>query len=607
MPPRILLGWCVLLVALLILSTGCRDRFECGILLDGTPTVCSGATEVCLCGERRCAETAPEQCPESGYAYVFPEKKDECVPPEQLLEPVISSNVAGTAALCPDQAPIPPRCGLRVSGQVTTCPGNLTCLCDLNLCASFERTDDCTTGWRRAVDGQCLDITSVDVNIRPGDSGLCPGALAPAPRIACGRPNLVGLIEDCPEDQTCICGTNRCAIADSNACPDTRFRYAPDSPDDPAECVAANDAAGERVEAGACSDFRASRIACGTSTTGPDCPDDGQRCVCDTGFCAESATDGACGTTGLQYVGSGECISETELATTIDEGLCAPDCGVLADDGRIVQCPFGDCICGDMSGQCAVNDASCPTGSAFVANDRCVTYTATVTNQLLVSGQVCPASPVDNLCGVPGPDGRLLTCAPSEACLCQTGEGRCARPETTCPNGRAFVPTNRCAPADGGDVTSSNGLLCPGAPQPPAVTCGELDSTGRIRACQGDEQCICRPAGGACATPEPTCPFGLANANDGTCVSLSSTDFTRPVAGDALCPPLSPAPIACGLDAETECGGLQCGCRTDGSGICVLPQASCPLGIAEAETLRCIRLDENLTPIDSGACAPGVP
>ena len=600
------MGACLLLLAVLC-TVGCRDRFECGILLDGTPTRCTGATEVCLCSERRCAETAPETCPISGYQYVFSERKnEECVPPEVLAGPVISGNVAGNAALCPDQASIPPRCGVRISGQVATCPGNQTCLCSLNLCASFERTEGCETGWRRAVDGTCLDIAQVDVNIRPGDSGLCPGADAPAPRVACGRPNLVGLIEDCPDDQTCICGTNRCAIADAAACPDTRFRYAPDAPDDPAECVPVDDANGERVEAGACADFRPDRIACGTEAAGPDCPDANQRCVCATGFCAEPVAAEMCPDTQLAYVGAGECVTATEQPTAIDDGLCAPQCGVLASDGRIVQCPFGTCVCGETAGQCTVDDATCPTGAAFVADNQCLTYTATAVAQVLSSGGLCPAVPEDRVCGVGTEDGRLAQCAADEACLCEGGVGRCARAEATCPNGRAFMPTNRCAPADGDGLTTVRGLLCEGAATPPPVTCGDLDPSGRVRACLPDEQCICRPTGGMCATAEPTCPFGFANANDGTCIALSTTDFTRPVGADALCPPRPPAALSCGLDAANECpGDLQCGCRGDATGVCVLAQAACPSGLAEAETLRCARIDENLQVINNGACAPG--
>lgn len=611
MQPRNVLGVCLLL-CLVVLSVGCRDRFECGIRIDGTVTRCTGNTEVCLCSQNRCARTDPEACPDSGYAYVFPEGNDEkCVPEEILEAPVIASEVVGDSALCPNQSAIPPRCGLRVSGEVAACPGNQTCLCDLNLCASFERTEDCPEGWRRAVDGVCLDVTTFNPNIRVGTDGLCPGATAPGPRISCGRPNEIGLVEECPDDQVCICGTNRCAIADAAACPATRFRYAPDAADDPAECVAVEDAEGERVDSGACADFRPARIPCGTATgtTSPDCPDPAQRCVCASGFCAEDPDEGQNCTTGLRFVGSGECVDDAELATTIDAGLCAPGCGVLGDDGRIVQCPFGSCVCGLGRGQCAVPDATCPTGSAFVETDSCVTYTAATPAQTLVSG-VCPANPVDEPCGVVDADGRLTRCPDAgEMCVCQNGDGRCARVEMTCPNDRAFVPTNRCAPADSAEVTTVVGVLCPGVPMPPGITCGELDGSGRIRTCAAEEQCICRPSGGTCAQTESACPFGLSNSNDGTCVALSTTDYTRPVSGDALCPPFAPTPVSCGVSIESECGAEpQCGCRTDGTGVCVVVQGACASGLAEAETLRCIRLDENLDVRSAGACpAPGGP
>ena len=589
--------------------SGCRDRFECGILLDGTATRCTGATEICLCGERRCAETDPDRCPESGYAYVFPENGERCVPEASLNEPVISGSVAGEAALCPDQASIPPRCGLLVSGQVATCPGNQTCLCDVNLCANFERTEDCPTGWRRAVDGTCLDLSTINPNLRPGDNGLCPGALTPAPRVSCGRPNEVGLVEDCPEDQTCICSTNRCAIADATACPDTRFRYAPDAADDPAECVSVDDASGERVTAGACADFRPSPIACGSAAApgGPDCPEADQSCICSAGLCAEISPVEAC-PTGLRFVGSGDCVNPADQPTAIDDGLCAPDCGVLGGDGRIVQCPFGACICSADAGRCSLADPTCPTGLAFVENNQCVMYSAETINQTLASGALCPANPVDAPCGVSAADGRLARCGPDETCVCDGSVGRCARLEPTCPAGRAFMPTNRCAPADGGAITTVNGVLCPGATPSPPVTCGTLDASGRVQGCQAGEQCICRPDGGACAVAEPACPFGLANAHDGTCVTLSETAFTRPVAADALCPPRAPTPIACGQSAQTECAGvLQCGCRADGTGVCVVEQASCVSGLAEAETLRCVPLSENLQPIETGICPPGGP
>ena len=607
---RIVLGGAFVLCALVLFSVGCRDRFECGIRLDGNVTRCTGNTQVCMCSERRCAEADPDACPESGYAYVFPEgDRNRCVPPDRLQAPVIAGNVSGDAALCPDQASIPPRCGLRVSGQVATCPGNQTCLCEVNLCATFERTDDCPTGWRRAVDGTCLDLTDIDPNVRVDNEGLCPGARAPDPRITCGRPNSLGVIENCPDDQTCICGTNRCAIADSAACPATRFRYAPDSVDAPAECVALPDSEGERVEAGACADFRPARIPCGTAAEGPDCPDANQRCVCATGFCAEAAAMGTCTETGLQYVGSAECLEPAEQATAIADGLCAPACGALGTDGRIVRCPFGTCICGAGTGQCAVADATCPTGSAFVANNACVTYTATTPAQPLAEGGLCPATPTDDACGRAGADGRLQTCGDNQVCVCQGGDGRCAQTEPTCPDRRAFVPTNRCAPADGGEVVSVDGLLCPGTPAPTAIPCGVLDESGRVRACQDGEQCVCRPAAGACARPESACPFGLAEAHSGACVSLSSTEYTRSVAADALCPPVAPTAVACSTAIATECAGSPCGCAPDGSGVCVQTQSACPSGFAETATLRCIRLDENREIVNTGSCpvSPGGP
>ena len=527
------------------------------------------------------------------------------MPPTAFESPVVSGNVTGPAALCPDQASIPPTCGVQVSGQVASCAGNQTCLCDLNLCATFERTDDCPTGWRRAVDGACLDLTDVNPNLRPSSDGLCPGARLPSPQIQCGRPNQVGLIEDCPEDQTCICGTNRCAIADATACPATRFRYAPEAPGADAECVAVDDANGERIIEGACTEFRPAPIACGTEETGPDCPDPNQRCVCATGLCAEAAPAPTCAQTGLRYVGSGECVAENQQPTVIDDGLCAPACGVAAADGRIVQCPFGNCICTDAGGRCAVTDATCPTTTAFVDTNICLAYTASAAAQTLTTGAVCPAVFEDRACGGPSSDGRLARCAAGETCVCEGGVGRCARAEATCPAGRAFAPTNRCAPGDGGAITSVVGLLCPGATAAPPLSCGELDGTGRIRTCRPDEQCICRAGGGTCAAAEPACPFGFANANDGACVALSDTDFTRPVAADALCPPLAPTPIACGVAAETECAGeLRCGCSGSQTGVCVIEQAACPSGLAEAATLRCIRLDENLQVIETGACTP---
>ena len=593
------------------MTTGCRDRFECGVLIDGEVTRCTGATEICLCGVRRCAETAPNACPESGYAFVFKDDTDApdgCVPETELSGPVISGNVTGTGALCPDQAPIPPSCGVRVSGQVAACPGNQTCLCDLNLCASFERTDDCPTGWRRAVDGSCLDLTDVNTNLRPDSDGLCLGARTPGPRIICGRPNELGVVEECPDDQTCICSTNRCAIADSTACPDTRFRYAPDAAGDAAECVAVADASGERVTDGACTDFRPSPIACGTEATGPDCPDPSQQCVCGTGLCAEAAPASTCAPTGLRYVGSGECVEAADQPTVIEDGLCSPACGSLAGDGRITQCPFGTCICGESGGECSFTDATCPTGIAFVADNRCVAYSATTPAQPLAAGELCPAAPVDRPCGVGGAEGRLGRCDAGQTCVCEGGAGRCARVEATCPDGRAFVPTNRCAPPDAGPVSTVNGVLCPGAPAPPAITCGALDDAGRVQGCATGEQCICRPSGGTCAAPEPACPFGLSNANDGACVALSEATYTRPVAADALCPPLSPTPLVCGQAAQTECAGeLRCGCSAPNTGVCVLEQVACPSGLAEANTLRCIGLSENLQVIDSGACTAGGP
>ncbi len=607
-PPRTITVACALIAAVLSMA-GCRDRFECGILIDGTVTRCTGATEICLCSERRCAETAPNTCPASGYAYVFQEgNEDECVPPDALDGPVITANVTGAAALCPDQVSIPPSCGVRVSGQVAACPGNQTCLCDLNLCVSFERTDDCPTGWRRAVDATCLDVTAVDTDQRPADDGLCAGARTPGPRVNCGRPNDVGAIEDCPDDQTCICSTHRCAIADATACPETRFRYAPDAEGSPVQCVPVDDSNGERVTAGACTDFRPSPIPCGADDgDGPDCPDPSQQCVCGTGLCAETAPASTCAPTGLRYVGSQECVEAADQPTIIEDGLCAPACGRLAGDGRIVQCPFGACACTDDGGRCTVADPSCPTGNAFVSDDRCVTFNATDAVQTIAAGELCPATFEDRACGGPGPDGRLARCGPDETCVCEAGTGRCARPEPTCPDGRAYVPTARCAARDGNGVTSVSGLLCPGATAAPPVACGALDGAGRIRSCAPAEQCICRSDGGTCAVAEPACPFGLSAANDGTCVALSESTFTRPVAGDALCPPVPPTPIACGQAAQTECAGeLRCGC-SGATGVCVIEQPACASGFAEANTLRCIAASENRRIIDSGACATGGP
>ncbi|MEM7674910.1 MAG: hypothetical protein AAF449_02795 [Myxococcota bacterium] len=605
---RVLLFGCLFIIV--IMTAGCRDRFECGVLLDGTATRCTGATEVCLCSERRCAKTAAEACPQSGYAYVFPEgDSNRCVPIDVLNGPVVSGNVTGNAALCPDQAPIPPRCGLRVSGQVASCPGNQTCLCEQNLCASFERTEDCPTGWRRAVDGACLDISSLNVNLRPGENGLCPGAEVPAPRVQCGRPNDIGLIEQCPDDQTCICSTNRCALADAVACPATRFRYAPDSPDAPAECVAVDDASDERISEGACAAFRPDPIACGSDalTSGPDCPEPGQVCVCGVsgGRCAEPAPTATC-ETGLRIVGSGLCVDPADQPTTIAAGLCAPTCGTQAADGRIVSCPFGTCLCGAEGGECAFSDPTCPSGSAFVADDRCVTYSSTVAAQPIAANEVCPAVVEDRVCGISGPDGRLARCGAGESCLCEGGAGRCIRPESTCPQGRAFVPTSRCAPADSASQQTVGNIMCPLAPAASAIACGELDDSGRIRACQTTEICVCRAAGGVCATAEPTCPFGFAEAHSGMCVGLSAADYTRPVSAAALCPARPPVAIACGSAAQLECpSDTQCGCRSNGSGGCVVSQAACPGGLAEAETLRCLPPQDTIRVVASGACPVG--
>jgi len=377
--------------------------------------------------------------------------------------------------------------------------------------------------------------------------------------------------------------------------------------------VAVDDASGERISEGACAAFRPDPITCGRDDliNGADCPEPGQVCICGAsgGLCAEPAPTTTC-ETGLRLVGSGDCVDATDQMTAVTSGLCAPACGTQGGDGRIVACPFGTCLCGDdgnlAGGRCAFTDPTCPSGSAFVANDRCVTYSATVAAQPIAATEVCPAVVEDNVCGTAGPDGRLARCGPDELCQCEGAAGRCIRMEPTCPQGRAFVPSNRCAPADDATRQTVGNVMCPTAPATPAVPCGALDGSGRIQACQTTEVCICRPTGGVCATAEPTCPFGFAEAHDGTCVGLSATTYTRPVGAGALCPARPPEAVTCGNAAEIECqGDAQCGCRTNGTGVCVVAQAACPGGLAEAETLRCLSPQDNIRVVASGACPVG--
>lgn len=589
------------LVVLAFAGCRCEDRFECGIRAGQEVTRCSGSDELCLCSVHRCVVVDPS-C-DHDYAYVFPELEDERCVEERDLGQTISNEATGSGALCPDERAVPLTCGTKISGNVATCLDDSVCLCDRKICASYRVSADCLTGWRPATDpDSCLSLEGLDPDFRAGSDGLCPDTAIPAAQITCGKPDdRTRMVQDCGGEDRCICENSRCAFSDPASCPQSNLRYRSGAPD-LVECVPLELLA-ETVDTGLCPDFRPPRVACGVEGgQSIDCPLETQRCVCSTGFCAEPADAQQCSTM-LRYAGSGECVPEDQTSPTgsiIEDGLCAPPCGAVDGTGRVVNCPFGECICGPDGGRCAVQDATCRSGRAYAGDDRCVVYGEDTWARPIAAGAVCPERLEETPCGVPARDGRVARCATGERCACSSEGGTCVREEASCPSGLAHVPSQRCAVAD--PVLIDQGL-CPGVVTATAVRCGVIDASGRVLSCAAGESCTCRSEGGLCVRTEPACPSGQEQVHDDRCLEFSETDHALTASSPSrVCPRDAPEPIACGEDVAAECGaGAACLCGEGGG--CVSSSDACASGLVFTAINRCAVPEPAQELAETGACS----
>lgn len=588
-------------------SCRCNDAFECGVQIGSDITRCSRADEFCICtantssASNRCARV-DSSCP-SQYAFVFPESDAERCVDSADLAVAIPNEATGSAAICPGEKAIPPKCGVRVSGSVLSCPDPYVCLCDQGICARYNGIDQ-TCPWRRATDDACLAPAEHDPNHRPGDDGICPSTNIPEPEVVCGKVDN-GSVMSCGENERCICnGKYRCAFSDAESCPDTRLRYRSSDPNQ-IECVLAEDSPSS-ISSGLCLEDRPPRTACGSPVDGgaTDCPLDTQRCICSTGFCAENVPGATCAST-FRYSGSGECVAAEDQNSAIDSGSCAPMCGTKDPSGRIMNCKYGDCICGIGAGRCAIPDAECPSGRSYVDDKNCVIYSTTTAAQIIADGDLCPSKLDEIACGTAGQDSRVARCGPEQQCACSEGAGFCVEFEPSCDSGRAYRPSNRCFDPMGMSLIDSG--LCPGATTA-SITCGAVDmSSGRILECAEGERCVCRGAGDFCARPDPGCPSGLAGAHDEVCVPLKDDDYLIAIDGRRLCPQTEPEVIPCAEDVEEECGAdTVCICAGE-TGRCAFDQPACASGYQLMNTGQCeteIAPDESI--VREGGCASSI-
>lgn len=340
----------VLALGLVAGLTGCKDRFECGVVgPEGVATRCDQVGERCVCGVNRCARAAADCA--SGLRFSFGD--EGCV--SAALRPTAIDGA--NQAYCPGEGEPAPSCGQP--GDPACGPGQ-TCHCAENRCV--VRDNQCAADWRYANGEGCL-VTSPDE--------LLPSEAEDAPLCARYREPTCGAATDapCADDGLCLCALRRCVTRDA-ACAGAGLRYAADDTcAEPTESVSADDLLRDLAPAGElCARFLPT--ACGRPG-GPTCGA-GEFCLCSTQRCL--LPDRACAADWALAARPDVCLEAAEVAGAEIVGadaVCSrfeapvdPACGAPGDatcgDGQVCLC--GPATCGLVDNACASGFAGPNTG-----------------------------------------------------------------------------------------------------------------------------------------------------------------------------------------------------------------------------------------------------
>lgn len=241
------------------------------------------------------------------------------------------------------------------------------------------------------------------------------------------------------------------------------------------------------------------------------------------------------------------------IAAAVAIAGCKADqfvCGEKAGDGtaRICDRPGEVCVC--STNRCARFKPGCASTYEYVftsSHTECVPATDVLSaiDQNVAEGDAkyCPgvvARPP--ACGVQK-DGKTLTCAENEVCLC--GEKQCAHAQPSCTSAWQWTFANTCVPAPV-DLASElpdrfTGLCADQAPPTGLYPddCGKARPDGTAIRCSANQMCVCETT--SCAAPDPNCSgsgeVGLRYVASHACVTGITNvpqDYSDPVSG--FCP-----------------------------------------------------------------------
>lgn len=372
------------------------------------------------------------------------------------------------------------------------------------------------------------------------------------------------------------------------------------------------------------------RFECGIEIDGQvtACDKPNEVCLCGEGERRCIQVDRTCDS-GYGYSGIGTCVKGSSLGVTVTASIDEPEAGLCPEVSTRPdvpeQCGFREeqspvscageevCVCsGDKKGICAQADPSCASG--FATSD-CLPIASGFVRPIVPNSLCGDSSPSFQPCGTPDESGRLQTCADGELCVCSDGVGACAKPAPEVAN-ECGIPwvlesngAKACPPKD--SVRIADGV-CPGAPDPSAVSCGTSNDEGELDTCREGEMCVCSGWGdasgatGACVTSEPKCASGYKGVHDHACAQQSEDNAFVVVAPNKLCPLAEPKPVACSsADGGDSCSGLA-GCLCRETDACVEDAPSCRSRLAYSGNGRCVASDDlgRVVPTDD-ACGGG--
>lgn len=581
------------------------------------PSPCNGIDnnclvgETCICTSGRCARNGDASCIAAELRYV--DRGLECVPESDFPETYIATNTGEPVATCA----LAPSCGLS-AGMI--CANDEVCICTTNRCARPATDESCTsTGarWAYVDDNTCVSAevsgtaALVDFPLGDGEDGVCPATPCNGTSNTClsgetcvchsGRcaregvtcggqlqyvdrgiecvpasdypqtyvattPDVCALAApcgvpggtDCGTSQVCVCGTNRCAVADDTCLVEgSRHRYADDR-----TCVSANPdellvEPSELCGAAPCN---------GASNT---CAA-GETCLCATGDCARH--DETCVSDGSRLrIVHGACVDASTAAfSAAAPNVCAPRraCGVIGDFG----CLDGE-VCDCLTGGCLLPDDVCPTSRHRTIEGECLEEAADLSGILTDNTTSCAERAH---CGRSGD----VACNASEVCVCTTN--RCARMDDTC------VPESRLRDTATNDcVSTSDAAAAVSANQ----ACAELGCGVRGgAACAVGEFCLC--GGNQCAVLDDTCESRF-RLLDGACAESGGVrDGVLPVTAAEpvpLCGPPEVFPDQCGVSNGSACdGGDLCVCGAPYRDCAYLEPACSDAGYAWRSSGGCV-------------------